>query len=140
VNPDVGERARTARFVHRADKVFRSLDRDHFAGRADDLGKIDSGIARASSDIEHALAHGDTGSLPAIQNHRTPNAMLQSESCQLLVVGAKDVIALHCHGRTISYVLRVGDENRMTLEVVVKSAITLTPTLSQRERRHESVA
>ncbi len=94
MNLHVRERLRATRFLHGAHELAGTLDRDHFAGRSDNFRKIDSRITRPGSDIEHAAALGDAGLLPAFQNHRAPDAMLQSESRQLLIVRPEDVIAL----------------------------------------------
>jgi hypothetical protein len=64
---------------HRADEVLGTLKGDDFAGRPDDFRKIESRIPRTRADIEDTFAHRNTGSLPAIQNYRTPDTMLQSE-------------------------------------------------------------
>ena len=76
-------------------KFSRTLKRDDFTGWSDDFRKIDSRVPRARANIEDAFAHGDTGSLPAIQNYRTPDTMLQSESCQFLIMRTQNIIAIH---------------------------------------------
>ena len=76
MNLHVRERSRTTRLFHRADEVLGTLKRNHFAGRSDDFRKIDSRVPRARAHVEDAFADGDTGSLPAIQNYRTPDTML----------------------------------------------------------------
>jgi hypothetical protein len=61
------------------DEIFRTLERNDFARWPNDFRQIDSRIARAGADIENAFANCHTGPLPAIQNYRTPHAMLQPE-------------------------------------------------------------
>jgi len=97
VNAHVRERPHANRFLHRAYELGRTFERDYFSGRRDNFRKIDGCIARASADIEHAAASGDAGLLPAIQNHRPPDSMLQAQSHQFLVVRTKDVIAFRIH-------------------------------------------
>ena len=81
------------RIVDRADKITRALDRDHSSVESNDFGKIDSRVAGTGADIERATPARYTRSLPTIQNYRTPGTMLDSQSLQLLIVRAEDVIA-----------------------------------------------
>jgi hypothetical protein len=85
-----------------ADEIVRTLKGDDFAGRPDNLGEIKAGVARPGSDIKHAFTDGDTGPLPAVEDVRPPNPVLQSEPLQLLIVGPKDVIAFRCHNEIIA--------------------------------------
>jgi hypothetical protein len=64
---------------HRADEVLGTLKRDDLPGWPDDFRKVNSPVSRTRAHVEDALADRDTGSLPAIQNYRTPDTMLQSE-------------------------------------------------------------
>src|SRR6266550_9254260 len=95
MNLHIFERPRTRGLFHRADEVLGTLKRNNFTGWSDDFCKIDSRVPWTRAHIEDAFAHGDTGSLPAIQNYRTPDTMLQSESCQFLIVSTQNIIAIH---------------------------------------------
>ena len=95
MNLHIFERPRTRGLFYRADEVLGSLKRNDFTGWPDDFRKIDSRVPGARAYIEDAFADGDTGSLPAIQNYRTPDTMLQSESCQFLIVSTQNIIAIH---------------------------------------------
>ena len=97
MNLHIFERPRTRGPFHRADEVLGTLKRNDFTGWSDDFRKIESRVPRARADIEDAFAHGDTGFLPAIQNYRAPDAMLQSESCQFLIVSTQNIIAIHAN-------------------------------------------
>src|SRR6266513_5954759 len=66
VNLYVRKRASATHFFCRAHKLTRTLERDYFTRRLDNLRKIDSGITRPGANIEHATAHGNTGFLPTI--------------------------------------------------------------------------
>jgi len=83
--------------LNRVDKITRALDCDDSSGWSNDFGKIDSRITGTGANVEHMFADSDAGSLPAIQDDRTPDAVLQSEPGQFLVVRAEDVIAFRCH-------------------------------------------
>ena len=61
---------------------------------ANNLRKIDSGIAGTGADIEDTAAIDHARFLPAIQNYRPPGAMLHSQSLEFLVVSPENVIAL----------------------------------------------
>src|SRR5262245_25946265 len=76
----VGERARAAHSFHRANEVLRTFERYYFTCWPNDLSQINGRVARTSSDVEHAFANRDTGSLPTLQNNWTPDTMLQPES------------------------------------------------------------
>jgi|SRR6187549_337384 hypothetical protein len=95
MNLYVRERSSATGLFHCADEVLGTLERNDFTGWSDDFCKIDSRVPRARAHIQDAFAHGDTGSLPAIQNYRTPDTMLQSEPCQFLIVSTQNVIAIH---------------------------------------------
>src|SRR5207302_3202120 len=98
----IRKRTRATRFFHRTDELVRALERDHFAGRPDNFRKIDSRITRAGADIEHATANSDASLLPGLQSYWAPDAMLQSESRNLLVVCAENVVALRCHSSNLA--------------------------------------
>src|SRR5437773_7651276 len=97
VNLYVRKRASATRFFCRTHELTRTFDRDYYTRRPDNLRKIDSGITRPGADIEHAAAHGDTGFLPAIEDHGAPDSMLQTKSRQLLIVRAENIIAFPIH-------------------------------------------
>src|SRR6266487_4697202 len=97
VNLYVCKRASATGFFHRTHKLTRTLDRDYFTRRLNNFRKIDSCVAGACSDIQYAAAHSDTGFLPAIQDHGTPDPMLQTKSRQLLIVRAENIIAFLIH-------------------------------------------
>lgn len=77
------------------DEILRTFKRHDFAARPDDFRKIDRRIAGTCADIEDAFTHGDPGPLPAIQNYRTPDTVLQSEPRQFLIMRTQNVIAFH---------------------------------------------
>jgi hypothetical protein len=80
MNLHVPERSCPTGLFHRADEVLGTLKGNNFASSPDDFGKIDGRVARAGTYVENVFANRDTGSLPAIQNYRTPDTMLQPES------------------------------------------------------------
>src|ERR1039457_3348025 len=97
MNLHVRERARTTRFFHGRHKIARALERSHLTTWSDNLRKIDGRVTGARADIEHAFSGGDSGFLPAIQNDRAPDAMLQAEPRNFFLVRAENVILLSGH-------------------------------------------
>src|SRR5207244_6627172 len=62
--------------------------------RSDNFCEIKRRITRPGSKIENAFAYGNARSLPTIQNYRTPDPVLQSESHQFFIMCAENVILL----------------------------------------------
>jgi hypothetical protein len=76
---------------------MRTFERSDHAAWSNNFGKIDSCVAGASTNVEHVFADCDPCPLPAIQNNRAPNAMLESQPGEFLVVRAENVIAVCSH-------------------------------------------
>ena len=73
-------------------KIGRTLDRDGFPVRSNDLGKIDRRVTWTGTDIEHSRAGANTGVPPTFQNDVSPGAMLHTEPLQFLIEGTENVI------------------------------------------------
>jgi hypothetical protein len=93
VHFDVCKLALSNHVLDRVNEIGRTLDRDDFSGRADEFGKIDRRVPWTRADIEHFAAGSNAGFFPAIQNDRSPGAMLHTEPLELGFMRAKDIIA-----------------------------------------------
>ena len=78
------------------DETRGTFDPEHSASGAHDLREIRRRIARTGADIEHAPAMGDADAVPAIRHRVAPDAMLQAEPCDFVVVRPEHVIGLTC--------------------------------------------
>ncbi len=86
-----------------ADESVRFVDGDDEAGGADELGQVEGGVSRAGADIEHARAGLDAGLFPEVDGRLGPEAVLDAQADEFLVVGSEEVFAVVGHGA------RVGD-------------------------------
>src|SRR5439155_5721524 len=104
VNFHIVEQPCTAGCFHGTDKVLRSLEGDYFACRSDNLSEVDSRVTRTGAHVEYAFADCNGCTLPAIQNDRKPDTMLQSEPGYFLFMRAKNIVAIVIdRGRQIHY-------------------------------------
>jgi len=94
VSIDIRKRLCLNRALERVDKITRAFDCDDSSAASNNSRKIDSRIAGAGAEIEHAASNRDARLFPAVQNHRTPGAMLHAQSLQFFVVRSENVIAL----------------------------------------------
>jgi len=86
--------ARLGARLENVEKPARSVDGDHAAGRAHELGQVERRVARPAADVENRLAAVESGALPRTVGSRAPNGVLESESFDFLVMRAEDVVAL----------------------------------------------
>src|ERR1700679_2691161 len=68
-------------------KVRRSLQGDHGAARAHDIGSIHCRVARTRTEVDDLRAPGHPGPTPGVQYVRAPDLMLQSQAIDLSLVG-----------------------------------------------------
>ena len=78
----------------RLDEARGALDGDDPSRRPHDFREVGGGEARSRADVEHLRARADAGAAPALEHGRPPDAVLQAEALELLVVGAEEVSAL----------------------------------------------
>ena len=80
------------------DEARRTLDGDDLARTADDPGEVRGRIAGSRADVQNAPAGRDAGLPPAVLYGRPPDAVLQPEARELLVVRAEEIVAVGRHG------------------------------------------
>src|SRR5688572_30539202 len=78
----------------RLDEARGALDGDDPSRRAHDLGEVRRGKARSRADVDDLRARADAGAAPAVEHGRPPDAVLQAETLELLVVRSEEVGAL----------------------------------------------
>jgi hypothetical protein len=74
-----------------------ALDRHHPALWTHDVGEIGRREAGSRADVQHLRPRTDAGAPPALEHGGPPDAVLQSEPFQFLVVCAQEVRALGGH-------------------------------------------
>src|SRR4051812_42791401 len=89
---DVGETATLTALARGGEETRRTFHAEDGTRRSDDFRQIRRGVTRAGTDIDHPPAMRDANPLPAFRDRRTPNAMLQTEPRDFIVMGAEDVV------------------------------------------------
>jgi len=70
----------------------RSIDGEDLPGRPGDPRQVERRPARPAADVEETLAGAEAGAPEAVEHAASPDAVLQTEPLDLLVMRAEDVI------------------------------------------------